>query len=43
MTPLSKKSLGLATFLALAALFIGLTVLANATLRGARLDLTENR
>ena len=43
MTPLSKRSLGLATFLALAALFIGLTVLANATLRGARLDLTENR
>jgi ABC-type uncharacterized transport system involved in gliding motility auxiliary subunit len=43
VTPLSTKSLGLATFLALAALFIGLTVLANATLRGARLDLTENR
>ena len=43
MTPLSKRTLGVATFFALAALFVGLTVLSNATLRGARLDLTQNR
>ncbi len=43
MTPFSKRTVGIATFLALAALFIGLTVLSSATLRGARLDLTENR
>ncbi len=43
MTPLNRKSLAIATFVALAALFIGLTILANSTLRGARLDLTENR
>ena len=43
MTSLNRKSLGIATFVALAALFIGLTILANSTLRGARLDLTQNR
>jgi len=38
-----RSTLGLGTLLALAALFIGLTALSNFTLRGLRLDLTENR
>jgi gliding motility-associatede transport system auxiliary component len=43
VAPFKKSSLGAATFLALAALFVGLTILANETLRGARLDLTQNK
>lgn len=40
---MKRSTLGLGTLLALAALFIGLTALSNFTLRGLRLDLTENR
>src|SRR5579871_4758481 len=43
MAPFKKAGLGIATFVALAALFVGLTLLANATLRNARLDLTQNK
>jgi len=43
MAPFKKAGIGLATFLALAALFVGLTLLVNATLRNARLDLTQNK
>jgi ABC-type uncharacterized transport system involved in gliding motility auxiliary subunit len=41
--PVKNRSLGAATFLVLGILFVGLTILSNQTLRGARLDLTENR
>jgi ABC-type uncharacterized transport system involved in gliding motility auxiliary subunit len=40
---LKGRGLGAATFVVLAVLFVGLTVLFDQTLRGARLDLTENR
>ncbi|HXQ64142.1 MAG TPA: Gldg family protein [Steroidobacteraceae bacterium] len=43
MGPSKIRSLGAATFIVLAVLFVGLTVLINQTLSGARLDLTENR
>jgi ABC-type uncharacterized transport system involved in gliding motility auxiliary subunit len=43
MSRLSRPGLGAATFLVLIALFVGLTVVLNSTLRGARLDLTQNR
>jgi ABC-type uncharacterized transport system involved in gliding motility auxiliary subunit len=43
MGPLRSKGIGAATFVVLAVLFVGLTILANLALRGARLDLTENR
>jgi ABC-type uncharacterized transport system involved in gliding motility auxiliary subunit len=43
MAPFKRSGLGVATFAALAALFVGLTILANGTLRVARLDLTQNR
>jgi ABC-type uncharacterized transport system involved in gliding motility auxiliary subunit len=43
MGPFKNRSVGAATFLVLAVLFVGLTILINQTLRGARLDLTENR
>ncbi|HXQ31798.1 MAG TPA: Gldg family protein [Steroidobacteraceae bacterium] len=43
MGPFKNRSLGAATFLVLAVLFVGLTILINDTLTGARLDLTENR
>ena len=43
MGPFKKTGLGLATFVVLAILFVGLTVLLNETLRGARLDLTQNK
>jgi len=42
MSRASRPSLGAATFLVLIVLFVGLTVVIGATLRGARLDLTEN-
>lgn len=38
-----RRSVGAASFVALALLFVGLTVLFDHGLRGARLDLTENR
>src|SRR3974390_1049719 len=38
-----RSTLGGGTLLALALLFIGLTVLCNYALRGWRLDLTQNR
>lgn len=37
------RALGAATFVVLAVLFVGLTVLSDHVFRGARLDLTENR
>lgn len=40
---LSRRGLGAATFVVLAVLFVGLTVLFDQLFRGARLDLTENR
>jgi ABC-type uncharacterized transport system involved in gliding motility auxiliary subunit len=40
---LERRSIGAATFVALGALIIGLTILSDHALRGARLDLTENR
>ena len=40
---MKRSTLGTGSLLALAVLFIGLTVLANFLLRGARLDLTQNR
>ena len=40
---LGRRSIGAATFLVLAVLFVGLTILSDHALRGARLDLTENR
>lgn len=40
---LSNRGLGAATFVVLAVLFVGLTVLFDQLFRGARLDLTENR
>ena len=40
---LGRRSIGAATFLVLAALFVGLTILSDYALRGARLDLTGNR
>lgn len=43
MTTRSKRSLGGAALLLLAVLFLALSVLNNAALRGVRLDLTENR
>src|SRR5579872_655235 len=43
MNPASRRGLGAATFLVLIALFVGLTVLIDGTVRGARLDLTQNR
>jgi ABC-type uncharacterized transport system involved in gliding motility auxiliary subunit len=42
MATLRGKSLGAATFVVLALLFVGLTVVFSHALRGARLDLTEN-
>jgi ABC-type uncharacterized transport system involved in gliding motility auxiliary subunit len=42
MSRASRPGLGAATFLVLIALFVGLTVVLNGALRGARLDLTEN-
>ena len=39
----SNRGLGAATFVVLAVLFVGLTVLSDALFRGARLDLTEHR
>lgn len=41
--PRHRRTLGAATFVVLAVLFVGLTVLFDHLLRGARLDLTENR
>ena len=38
-----RSTLGGGTLLALALLFIGLTILCNYALRGWRLDLTQNR
>jgi ABC-type uncharacterized transport system involved in gliding motility auxiliary subunit len=43
MGPFGRKGVGAATFVVLAVLFVGLTVLIDHTLRGARLDLTQNR
>jgi ABC-type uncharacterized transport system involved in gliding motility auxiliary subunit len=40
---LSTRGLGAATFVVLALLFVGLTVLFDQLFRGARLDLTQNR
>jgi len=40
---LGRRSIGAATFVVLGALFVGLTILSDHALRGARLDLTENR
>ncbi len=40
---LRSKGVGAATFMALAILFVGLTIVFNHAFRGARLDLTENR
>ncbi|HUO81034.1 MAG TPA: Gldg family protein [Steroidobacteraceae bacterium] len=42
MGPLRSKGVGAATFVVLAVLFVGLTVIFNHAFRGARLDLTEN-
>ncbi len=42
MGPLRSKGVGAATFVVLAVLFVGLTVVANHVFRSARLDLTEN-
>lgn len=39
----SRKTLGASALIAIAAGFVALTLLANFTLRGMRLDLTENR
>ena len=43
MAPLRNKGIGTATFAVLAVLFVGLTVVLNHSLKGARLDLTQNR
>jgi ABC-type uncharacterized transport system involved in gliding motility auxiliary subunit len=43
MGRLQQKTVGAATFLVLALLFVGLTILFDRALTGARLDLTENR
>ncbi len=43
MAALRGKGVGAATFVVLAVLFVGLTVVFNHAFRGARLDLTENR
>ena len=43
MQPVKQASLGTATFVVLAILFVGLTVLLNHSLRSARLDLTDNK
>jgi ABC-type uncharacterized transport system involved in gliding motility auxiliary subunit len=43
MGPLRSKGVGAATFVVLAVLFVGLTIVANHAFKGARLDLTENR
>ncbi len=40
---LRSRGIGAATFVVLAVLFVGLTIFCNQALRGARLDLTENR
>ena len=40
---LGRRSIGAATFVLLGALFVGLTILGDHALRGARLDLTANR
>jgi ABC-type uncharacterized transport system involved in gliding motility auxiliary subunit len=43
VAPLRSKAVGAATFVVLAVLFVGLTVVFNYAFKGARLDLTENR
>ena len=43
MTPLRSKGIGAATFVALAVLFVALTIVFSHAFRAARLDLTENR
>lgn len=43
MEPLRSKGVGAATFVVLAVLFVGLTIVFNHAFKGARLDLTENR
>ncbi|HUO96942.1 MAG TPA: Gldg family protein [Steroidobacteraceae bacterium] len=43
MGPLRIKGIGAATFVVLALLFVGLTIVFNHAFRSARLDLTENR
>jgi ABC-type uncharacterized transport system involved in gliding motility auxiliary subunit len=43
MRPLTGKGVGAATFVVLAVLFVGLTIVFNQALRGARLDLTQHR
>jgi ABC-type uncharacterized transport system involved in gliding motility auxiliary subunit len=43
MVPLRSKGVGVATFVVLAVLFVGLTIVFNHAFKGARLDLTENR
>ena len=40
---LGRRSIGAATFAVLGVLFVGLTILSDHALRGARLDLTANR
>jgi ABC-type uncharacterized transport system involved in gliding motility auxiliary subunit len=40
---LRNKTVGAATFVVLAVLFVGLTIVFNHAFRGARLDLTQNR
>jgi len=42
MAPWRSKGIGAATFVVLAVLFVGLTVVFNHAFKGARLDLTEN-
>jgi ABC-type uncharacterized transport system involved in gliding motility auxiliary subunit len=43
MVSLRGKGIGAATFVVLAVLFVGLTIVFSHALRGARLDLTQNR
>ncbi len=43
MREVTGRTLGIATFVVLAVLFVGLTVVLDHSLKGARLDLTENR
>jgi ABC-type uncharacterized transport system involved in gliding motility auxiliary subunit len=43
MGPFQRRSIGAATFVVLAVLFVGLTIVFSQAFRGARLDLTANR
>jgi ABC-type uncharacterized transport system involved in gliding motility auxiliary subunit len=43
MTPARKKTYGTTALIALALIFVAVTIVSSMTFRGARLDLTENR